>query len=296
MSKKILLLVNPFSGTGKSLVAAQYLEKNLVDCTIITVLSEYKGYFIDFLHKEDLTPYAMIVVLGGDGTMHEVTQALAERDNLPPIQLFPCGSGNAFNHDIGNLDWATALEKLKRGMIKRVDIFKMTFPLAPIKDKTLYGFNIVGWGLVSDINASAENMRWLGTARYTAAALIHIFRNPRFKGKVVVDDAVYEGDFCFVLACNTQHTGKAMKIAPLAALDDGLLDVLVIKHVPFFHLLRLFPLIFSGEHIHSKLVIYRKARSITIDCEPMHINIDGESKCQAPFSVEVLGGKLPMIV
>ena len=297
MPKKLLLLVNPYSGSGKSLAACEYLTHKLPGYEFNTLVSQYKGHFIDFLQKEDLNPYEKIIIFGGDGTMHEITNSIAEKDATPPLLLFPCGGGKALNHDIKNLDWDSSLDKFHQNTIKKIDIFKVNFPDAPAaNEQMIYGFNIIGWGLVSHINITSEKLRWLGGLRYSIAAIIHIFKNTGFEGKVVIDEEVFTGKFSFVLACNTQHTGKAMKIAPLAALDDGLLDILVIKHVPFFHLLRLFPLIFSGRHIHSPLVIYKKAKKFSIDAEPMTLVIDGEIKGKTPFQAEVLGNRVNMIV
>jgi diacylglycerol kinase family enzyme len=296
MPKKLLLLVNPYSGSGKSLAACEYLKQELREYEFNTIISRYKGHFVDFLQKEDLNPYEKIVIFGGDGTMHEVTNGIAGKGSTPPLLLFPCGGGKALNHDIDNLTWESSLQKFRQNYIKQIDIFKVQFPEATTNERMFYGFNIIGWGLVSNINLMAEKLRWLGGLRYSIAAIIHIFKNPKFTGKVVVDQEVFTGDFSFVLACNTQHTGKAMKIAPLAALDDGLLDILVIRHVSFYHLLRLFPLIFSGRHIHSPLVIYKKARKFSIEAAPVTLVIDGEVKGETPLHAEVSGNKLTMIV
>lgn len=296
MPKKLLLLVNPYSGSGKSLAACEYLKKNVKDYEFNTLISQNKGHFIDFLQKEDLTQYEKIIIFGGDGTMHEVTNGIAEKIDTPPLLLFPCGGGKALNHDINNLTWESSLQKFYQNNTRQIDIFKVQFPNASTTEKMLYGFNIIGWGLVSNINQTAEKLRWLGSLRYSIAAIIHIFKNTSFEGKVTLDDEVFTGKFSFVLACNTQHTGKAMKIAPLATLDDGLLDILVIKHVSFYHLLRLFPLIFSGKHIHSPLVIYKKAKKFSIDAEPMTLVIDGEVKGETPLVAEVLERGVKMII
>jgi YegS/Rv2252/BmrU family lipid kinase len=294
MFRKILLLVNPHSGTGKSLEAVAYIKSKLLPekNNLEIVMSEYPGFFTVFLKDQDLTNYQNIIVVGGDGTMHDVVNGLAEKDNGPPVLLFPCGSGNAFNHDIDCLSWDKALANLERGQTQKIDIFRLDFT----SKSSVYAFNIVGWGLVSDINHQAEKLRWLGAVRYTLAAVIQIFRNPTFSGTVTVDDTVFEGNFCFVLACNTKHTGKAMKMAPLAELSDGLLDILVVKRQPFYKLLQLFPQIFSGSHISSPLLTYIQAKSFSIDAKPQTLNIDGEIKCQSPFSVVVLPQKLTMII
>ncbi len=289
---KILLLVNPHAGKGDSLQAATYIKVKLNGFDIEEVISQSPNYFAMFLKNKDLTDYQNIVVLGGDGTMHAVVNGLAEQQSIPPVLLFPCGSGNAFNHDIDCLSWDKALSNLARGRTQKVDIFRLDFPAQP----SIYSFNIVGWGLVSAINELAEKLRWLGAARYTVAAIIGIIQNPTFKGTVRVDDAVFEGNFCFVLACNTQHTGKAMKMAPLAELSDGLLDILVVKRQPFYKLLQLFPQIFSGKHINSPLLTYLKAKSFSIEATPQALNIDGEVKSDSPFSVSILPEHLTFVV
>ena len=217
MPKKLLLLVNPYSGSGKSLAACEYLKQKLPDYEFNTLVSQYKGHFIDFLQKEELSQYEKIIIFGGDGTMHEITNGIAEKGAIPPLLLFPCGGGKALNHDINNLDWKSSLLKFQQNNTKQIDIFKVQFPDAPANERMLYGFNIIGWGLVSDINITSEKFRWLGGLRYSIAAIIHIFKNTAFEGKVIVDEEVFTGKFSFVLACKTQHTGKAMKISTLAA-------------------------------------------------------------------------------
>ena len=294
MSSKTLLLVNPHSGTGKSLEAAAYLKNKLNNkgFDLEQVMSESVGFFANFLKGIDLTDYKNIIVVGGDGTMHDVVNGLAERANVPPILLFPCGSGNAFNHDIGCLSWDKALANLERGQTQKIDLFRLDFPAK----SSVYAFNVVGWGLVSTINHKAEKLRWLGTARYTLSAVVQILKNPTSKGTVTIDGEIFEGDFCFVLACNTQHTGKAMKMAPLADLSDGLMDILVVKRQPFYKLLQLFPQIFSGSHISSPLLTYLKAKSFSVSADSQVLVVDGETQCNAPFSVIILPQQLTMIV
>ncbi len=294
MSKKILLLTNPHSGTGKSLEAAAYLKSKLSNkgFDLEQFMSQSVGFFAQFLKDFDLNNYQTIIVVGGDGTMHDVVNGLAERPNVPPILLFPCGSGNAFNHDIDCLSWDKALTNLERGQTQKIDLFRLDFPTKP----SVYAFNVIGWGLVSSINHQAEKLRWLGTARYTLSAVIQILKNPSSSGTVTVDGVVFEGDFCFVLACNTQHTGKAMKMAPLADLSDGLMDILVVKRQPFYKLLQLFPQIFSGSHINSTLLTYLKAKSFSVKADPQMLVVDGEIQCTAPFSATILPQQLTMIV
>ena len=117
-----------------------------------------------------------------------------------------------------------SLSRLEKGQMKEVDIFEVKTP-----HETIFAFNVLGFGLVSQINATSERLRWMGGLRYSIAALPHIFKNPRFRAQVEVDGQIWEGDFCFVLISNTIHTGKSMKMSPKALLDDGMQITVIMK-------------------------------------------------------------------
>lgn len=293
--KNILLLHNPHAGTKQSFPWVEWTKEALSaqGWQVATQISQYKGFFTEYLANESLQGVNMIGVLGGDGTMHEVLNGLMKRAVFPaiPLILFPAGTGNAFNHDIGCLTMTDSLNRLEQGQIKEVDIFQIKTP-----HETILGFNVLGFGLVSQINATSERLRWMGGLRYSIAALPHIFKNPSFRAHVEVDGQIWEGDFCFVLVSNTIHTGKSMKMSPQALLDDGLFDVMIVPHVPFWHLLRLFPLIFSGKHITSSLLTYIKAKQIKINAKAMPLIIDGETKGATPVEIQVLPRQLKIIV
>lgn len=294
----LLLLVNPFSGKQNGLTVAKWVQKEMENegWVVQIEISQSRGYFIDYLSNVPLKSFDYLGVVGGDGTMHEVLNGLMRRVLFPeiPVILFPCGTGNAFNHDINSLDLPTSVQHLKQGNTKTIDIFCVEFD-DKIAER-LYAFNILGYGLVANINTESERLRRLGKARYTLAALIHIFQNPPFRAKITIDNQVWTGDFCFVLASNTIYTGNAMKMSPEAILDDGLLDFTVVPHTTFWHLLKLFPLIFSGKHITSPLLTYIKGKRLSIEALPSALIIDGESKGFCPLHLEVIPQKLKMIV
>ena len=95
-------------------------------------------------------------------------------------------------------------------------------------DKIIFSINIIGWGLVTDINISAEKLRWLGPQRYNITTLLHVITNKKRLAKLFLNGKEFNQKFSFIIACNTIHTGKGMKIAPKAKLDDGLLDLIVV--------------------------------------------------------------------
>ena len=292
----ILLLVNPVSGkrTGRSV--SEWLEQELrkKNETVEVVFSQHPGYFINFLKEKELRTYSKIGVVGGDGTFHEVVNGLMLNSSAvkPPVFLFPCGSGNALCHDLKIPTVETALEHFVKGDIIRLDILKIT-----TKNETIYSFNILGFGLVTAINRTAEKWRWMGDSRYTLASVYHLMINKSHQAKLIVDAVFYSGKLCFVLACNTEHTGKGMRMAPGSVMNDGLIDVLIVRKVSVLQLLKLFPLIFSGKHIYSPLLQIVKAKRIEIETsKPQPINIDGEIKGSTSYQAELMVGALELIV
>ena len=109
---------------------------------------------------------------------------------------------------------------------------------------------------------------------------------------MIIDNEEIIEDFVFIIACNTIHTGKAMKIAPLAKVD-GKIDIVIVRKASRVQLLKLFPKLFTGEHIDSPLVEYDQIEKFSIvPEETSDITIDGELIGQTPINVQLESQKL----
>lgn len=293
--KKILFLINRFSGKKNALSMAQEAKAFL----------EAEGYHIEWLESEYIGHFSavasglkaeetnIIAVFGGDGTMHEVVNGLMKLPDPSAIDiaLFPAGSGNAFNYDLDCLNPEETLQRILLRNTRKVDVFEV----ADDREKR-YSFNIVGWGLVTEINRAAERMRWIGNSRYTLSALLRIMRNPSSTLRITIDGRTHEGLFSFVLLCNTKHTGKGMKMAPMAELSDGWMDVLVVRKTSLFSILKLFPKIYSGKHIYSDKLEYVKAKRVDLHTSQINpLNIDGEIVGNSPCSIRMIPGAISVI-
>lgn len=293
MGRKYLCALNPSAGKSEAKNMLKKLRNDLPGDDFLVLESVSPGYFCRFINKNILSDIDAVIVLGGDGTMHDVVNALYNAESMHiPVILFPAGSGNAFNHDLFCLDYKTALAKLKSFQTKNIDLIKIKYD-----DVSTVAFNMIGWGLVASINQRSESLRTLGTSRYTIASLLELFSNPSQKAKIQIDNSItYEEEFSFVLILNTKHTGKGMKMAPLASLEDELMDVLLVRKTSLINLLQLFPKIYSGKHINSKLLEYKQVKSIKVNSEISILTIDGEEKGIAPFIAEIATEKLKVLV
>lgn len=288
MSESVLLFVNPFSGNRKGQETAVYITQKLTAkgfrCETYTSRSIHE--LNEQVKSEDLNAYAFVGIIGGDGSMHEFINAVLKfHPSLPvPLALFPCGTGNAFNFDIGCATVDETLDCIFANSTSYIDLAEVRY-----KNETLWSFNILGCGLVAEINALAEKMRFLRGSRYTVASLIKLFSNPSQHCKIITDNPEREGRYSFILACNTRYTGKGMMMAPKAELNDGKFDVILVKACPFWKLLLLFPKIFKGNHIGADVLEYIQTTRLEVSTSSSgsFTNIDGEIKGMLPFSMTV---------
>jgi diacylglycerol kinase family enzyme len=166
-----------------------------------------------------------------------------------------------------------------------------------MKNKIVYGVNIVGWGAVVDINSTAESLRVLGSSRYTVAAIYHVLRSKQRQATLVLDGKTIEGEYMFVIACNTKFTGKGMLLAPRAEVDDGKVDVVVVPRTSRWQLLQLFSKVYDGSHLSLPCVDYYQVRSMSIVTENREcLNLDGELKGATSMSADVIHGPLRVFV
>ena len=154
----------------------------------------------------------------------------------------------------------------------------------------------MGWGLVSDIAILAEKLRSIGQFRYNLASLYYILKLKHRDCKIIIDNQKYIDQYIFVLIQNTIHTGKGMKAAPKASLNDGLIDIILVnKEANRFQLVKLLSKLFDGSHIESKYVQYIQAKSIAlIPNKNEAVNIDGDVKYNTPVKISVIEKKLPI--
>jgi YegS/Rv2252/BmrU family lipid kinase len=293
---KYYITVNPHGGTKKgSKILSQVLpifESKNAEVTVIE--TEYAGHARDLAMDVDMTNYDGFCCIGGDGTMHEAINGLLKRKDKKrfPLGLITGGTGNSFMCDMNCQDPIDATKRILSGNRRFIDVLECNS-----NGDVYYAFNLVGWGMPTDINNLAEKMRWLGTQRYNVATLIEVMRNSKRFAELKVNGESITDDFAFIIACNTIHVGKGMKMAPKAQLDDGLVDIIIVPKVNRFSLLKLFPKLFTGEHINSPELQYKQVNSFSIiPKENNKLNIDGELLGTTPVNVRVLQKEIEILI
>ena len=294
--RRVILITNPKGGVGDNVSLASEADSFLKRHQVETKLhfTEYAGHALEIVEQLECREGDAICGIGGDGTMHELVNGLMRRnpEARVPLTLLPGGTGNSFLQDLDCLDPEKVLSRTVDQATRHIDLFEVT-----IGETTRYGFNVVGWGLMSSANQLAESMRWLGRRRYDVAALVHLFINRRYHATLEVDGETIEDEFTLLAASNTIHTGEGMMLAPNAALDDGKLDLLYLNKSTRRDMLRMFAKLGKGKHLGAPGIHYQQVAELKLTTKAkIPINVDGELIESGSFSVRTLPGALEILL
>ena len=285
--EKIHFVLNPKAGNGISLKIFQEIEGELKSNNVKYTLFKSQGKNDIFNHviSDEIPDCDVICAMGGDGTIHEITDGLMQSGKASDLafSIIPSGTGNAFAQTLGELKPKKAIQKILKGERLKIDAMEIKQG-----SKTSYAVNIIGWGMASRVNQISDQLRILGGIRYNIASLIGIATMKKKKLILRMDDEVINEDALFFLALNTVYTGKGMKMAPDADFTDGLIDIIMFKSATKLQVVNIFLKLFSGKHIFDPRVTYKQVESFRLESEGDDLNIDGENQGQTPIDVRVV--------
>lgn len=286
---KKLIIFNPWAGHGYAGKTQGEIEAYLkgIGLAYDLLRTEHKGHGIELTKNADFSQYDGIIAAGGDGTLFEVINGYYHNtsSNRLPIGIMPVGTGNAFirDMDLHDHDWKTAIDIVRGGKTRKCDVGHFT-----TEGKTWYYLNILGLGIVADIGETAIKLKALGNISYTIGSLYQILKLKPYNIKLTVDDKTIERENVFVEISNTRYTANFL-MAPFARTDDGLLDVTILSPKGRIGLIRSFPKIITGEHIHMKEIETFQASYIRVETDiPKILTPDGELMGSTPLEVNCL--------
>ena len=291
--EKYLVVYNPAAGRGKAgkmldLVKSELHNKGF---NYDLYLTKEKRDAWQFIQNKDLYDYSGIIACGGDGTIFEVVNGLLNNPGeLIPIGILPVGTGNstAKELEIETNDIEKALNIIEKGHIQKVDAGRFI-----TGGDEYYFINILGLGFVTDVLETANKFKMFGEAAYTIGVLVKTLFLKSYDIKIEVDNRVITAPNILVEVSNTKYTGGNFLMAPTAEINDGLLDVNILRKLSRKRLLAIFPKLFKGTHINEPEIEYIKGEKINIVCDPVKkISPDGELLGTTPISIECLPGKI----
>ncbi len=292
---KLLLIFNPNAANGRAKKMLPKLLKRFEEreIEIETQETEAQGHGRTLTAQADFNQFDGVIAAGGDGTLFEVINGYYANpsEKRIPVGVLPTGTGNAFSRDLDlkSSDWEKAIDIIKANNIKKIDVgrFKSV-------GETYYFLNILGLGFVSDVSDTAKGLKIFGNTAYTLGVLYHIMFLHSHQLTIEIDGEKFERENIFVEISNSRYTGTSFLMAPEAKMDDGLLDITLLNKINRRGLLKIFPTIFDGSHVHQEHVEVFKAKEIKIETDiPKVLTPDGEVLGSTPIEVECLKQDVP---
>jgi diacylglycerol kinase (ATP) len=291
---RVFVLFNAKAGSARSADAVRQLLAARVDVTVVTPRSPEETRREAARAKAD--GYDCIVAAGGDGTIHNVVNGLAPDFGRARLAVLPLGTGNDLRRTLAVPEDPTeALGLLDTGSVRRIDLFRVETPL-----RTFYGVNTASGGFGGQVlGAVTEEMKaaW-GPLAYLrgAAAVLPDLRD--YHTLIRFDDGPEERfEALNVIVANGRFAAHGWRVASRADIEDGLLDVIVVRYGPLFDLTAVAAQLLAGDYLDSGQVTLRRARRIRIESRPpMWFSIDGELTGEEPITSTVLPKALDVIV
>jgi diacylglycerol kinase (ATP) len=290
---KTCIILNPSAGSITDLDEVTAKLRRLPNAEIR--LTTRRGSAARFAKTAIKKGRDMIVAAGGDGTLNEVINGIGENLGAAQVGLLPLGTGNDFARSIEMpVDLEAAIEVIRTGQTREVDLVRVT------SDEVRYFVNVSAGGfsgLVNEKLTPALKKTWgpLAYLRSAAAALPEL---RAYRTTLALDNAEsITMELYNVVVANGRYVAAGRLIAPDAAIDDGLLDVVLIPERPASELALVVAQIALGTHLSSAAVVHRRAAKLTVNSKPgMWFNVDGELVGNEPATFEIVPRALRFVV
>ena len=298
---KTIVIVNPQAGNGRTEKIwpniESALEKSIGSFEVLQTTC--RGVATDLSYRILKEDAARIVAVGGDGHLNEVLNGFIEND-IPVnaesrLSFVMTGTGCDFQRSLGiSGKWQNAVADLKDAKVRKIDVGKVTYTAADKAQKIRYFDNIASFGLSGAVDHCLEHSRLrdylVGSPLFLWATIKTVFTHPNQSIRFRIDDGS-EKEICsrLGLLANGRYFGGAMHAAPEAEIDDGLLDLLMLKEISVAKFLWHLPKIYKGTHLKIPEIFFQKVRKFTAESsEQVILDIDGESPGYLAATFEVL--------
>jgi diacylglycerol kinase (ATP) len=278
--RRFHLLVNPTSGGGRGPEAALPVVRLLRDAGAEVTVDQSTGpVACARLARASAARGDVVVAVGGDGMLSSIAEALVGAQGI--LGILPCGRGNDFARMLG-LSGAPddVARTLLVGTPREVDV-------VDAGRKVVLGSVYAGVdSLASELVDGARRLPTAVQYPYAAVRAVLSFTPTEFT--VDVDGEVLHEEAYTVVVANSGYYGSGMHIAPGAVLDDGLLDVVIVRAASKLRLIRSMPRLYAGTHVDLDGVVVRRGREVRLSSlRPVTAYGDGERLAPLPVTVSV---------
>ena len=301
------MIVNPVAGGGRGLDDFPQISKHLRDAHIRyePVFTEHKFHATELTVSAVREGYRHIIVVGGDGTLHEAVNGLFIQQEVRPDQVLlavvAVGTGNDWVRTFGISNrYQDAIAAIAAGHSFLQDVGVVSYEESHYRQHR-YIANVAGAGFDAQVIRKHSHMKKKGHKsrwRYTWCLVRSYFSYKSTGTKVWVDDRLVYNDLLLSAAIGIcKYNGGGMQQLPDAVADDGMLDVSLIRPIHFWHILFRFHYLFNVGIYRIRHVLQQRGSRIRIESSPeVSVEADGELLGETPLEFSVLHKAIRIVV
>ncbi|GAA0357281.1 diacylglycerol/lipid kinase family protein [Bacillus horti] len=293
MFSKALLIMNGKAGQADKRKQLEAITGILAECIIeLTLIQTQQQGEAERICRDRAESYDLVLILGGDGTVHECINGLASLNQPPLIGILPGGTCNDFSRALGIPQQLTkAAELIQEGRSMKVDIGQMN-------DR--YFSNFFGIGLITEAseNINQQTKDLFGKISYYISVLQTLPESQSFSFELETDSETIKDEALMILVANGTFIGTNQLPLPESSLNDGLLDVIIIQETGL-PLLREFLSAKGAEVLEPNPDVwqYRQTSRVRLQTDrKMKADTDGETYMETPVNIRLFSQQLSFIV
>ncbi|MFB1051333.1 diacylglycerol kinase family protein [Paraliobacillus sp. JSM ZJ581] len=290
--ERVAVIFNPAAGNGKLGELQNEIQETL-ETTFSTVMiyqTNRPGDGADLVQRV-ANDVDLIIAAGGDGTVHEVINALAPLTSRPAFAIIPGGTSNDFSREIGMIqDSLKAAEQISCKKTKWIDIGQ---------SDQHYFLNFWGIGLITQVSETVdlESKQNIGRLAYYLKTIQSIGKVNAFHFKIETEKETITDNAVMVIIGNGTYIGGIRAFFPEGDIQDGLFDILIIKEASVQAFFSMFQSKVGIQTQNMEGIIPLQAKNVKIETMPYQkIDCDGERKSETPSTIKVLPKHIEIVI
>ena len=265
---KTLVIVNPISGTGKQkdikFLLSRFLDQKRFE--YVLVKTKFEGHASILAQEAIDAQYDAIIAVGGDGTVNEIAKILC--NSTLALAILPCGSGNGLARHMGiPMSLKKAILWLNNANISAIDTIKVG---------NFTSINVSGFGFDALISHEFAKMSKRGLSSYIKAILKSFFAYEEETFFIETENERVNLKGMMLSIANSSQFGNNAYIAPHAELNDGLVNICILRKPKWFQIPQLIYYVFTKKIDRSSLYSELKCKEAKLNLNSLLAHIDGE--------------------
>ena len=292
---RLAVIVNPSAAGGKAIRKLPEISRvvsSIADEYLLHVTSSIEDARLRAREFANLG-IERIVAVGGDGTFNEIANGILESDHRPALGIVPAGTGCDLPRSLGiPSSIEAALGFALTGETRPMDV-----GLAKTSSVERHFLNVAGLGFDAKVADRAQRKKRLsGKAAYMTALAQSLTDFGYIDARIEANGHTIETRAVFVSVANAQYLAGGFHFAPMARVDDGLLDLAIIDDISLFGFVKAVPSVMRGRHLQNPHWHHYNATRIEISTAvPALVQLDGEIAGTSPAEFSIVPNAIDVV-